>query len=68
MRHGQFGGSKTEEEEKLLSVQDYLRYELKIDDLQIMETEQIFLSFRDNPKQVYVTIKDESSLTSFHNL
>ena len=64
MRQDQFGGAKTEEEEKLLAVQEYLKCELKMDkdDLQNMEIEQIFLPFSDNPKHLYVTFKDESSV------
>ena len=65
MRQQQFGGAKTEDEEKQLAVQEYLRCELKIgNDIQEgMEIEEIFSAYGENPAHLYVTYKDESSVS-----
>ena len=65
MRQQQFGGAKTEDEEKRLAVQEYLRCELKIgNDVQkSMEIEEIFPAYGENPAHLYVTFKEESSVT-----
>ena len=65
MRQQQFGGAKTEDEEKHLAVQEYLRCELKIgNDIQEgMEVEEIFSAYGENPAHLYVTYKEESSVS-----
>ena len=65
MRQQQFGGAKTEDEEKHLAVQEYLRCELKIgNDIQeSMEIEEIFPAYGENPAHLYVTFKEESSVS-----
>ena len=65
MRQEQYGGAKSEEEEKMLAVQEYLRCELKIDSDTIgrMEIERIFPPPGGDPKHLFVTFKKESSVT-----
>ena len=54
MRQEQYGGAKSEEEEKMLAVQEYLRCELKIDSDTIgrMEIERIFPPPGGDPKHL----------------
>ena len=68
MRQTQFGGATNVEEEKLLAVQEYLRCELKIGNevQQTMEIENIFPAFGVNPTHLYVTFKQESSVTRIY--
>ena len=65
MRQQQFGGANNEDEEKRLAVQEYLRCELKIgNDIQeSMEIEEIFPAYGENPTHLYVTFKEESSVS-----
>ena len=64
MRQEQFGGAKSEEEEKFLAVKEYLQLEIKLSSKTIdqMEIERIFAPFRDNPEWLYVTFRYESSV------
>ena len=65
MKQQQFGGATNEEEEKLYAVQEYLRCELKLTSeiLAAMEIEKIFTPPGRDPKYLFVTFKNESSLT-----
>ena len=64
MRQDQYGGAKTEEEERLLAVKEYLKCELKIDSetIESMEIERIFSPPMTSPSHLYVTFKKESSV------
>ena len=65
MQQEQYGGAKTEEEEKLFAVREFLRLELKIDQKSVdrMEIEKIFFLRRDNPDCIFVTFKCRSSVS-----
>ena len=65
MRQDQFGGAKSEEEEKFLAVKEYLQLEIKLSRKTIdqMEIERIFTPARDNPEWLYVTFRYESSVS-----
>ena len=65
MRQEQYGGATSEDEEKLLAVREYLKCELKIDSdtVKSMEIERIFSPFMENPTHLYVTFKQESSVS-----
>ena len=65
MKQQQFGGATNEEEEKLYAVQEYLRCELKLTSeiLAAMEIEKIFTPPGRDTKYLFVTFKNESSLT-----
>ena len=64
MRQEQYGGAKTEEQERLLAVQEYLRCELKIDSdiIKSMEIERIFPPPVGEPSHLYVTFRHESAV------
>ena len=64
MRNQQYGGAKTEEEEKLFAVREYLKCELKLDSdtLKNMEIENIFAPSIADPNYLFVTFKNESSV------
>ena len=65
MRQAQYGGAKTEAEEKLLAVKEFLRYELKLssESIDTMEIENIFAPAKRDPQWLYVTFKFGSSLS-----
>ena len=65
MRQPQFGGAKSEEEEKVLAVQEFLKYEMKFDreELEEMEVERIFFpAKKKDPHYLYVTFRYERSV------
>ena len=65
MRLDQYGGAKTEEEEKLFAVQEFLQFELKLSrkSIEEMEIARIFPpSGKENPQWLYVTFKQEASV------
>ena len=64
MRQEQYGGAKTEEQERLLAVQEYLRCELKIDSdmIKSMAIERIFPPPVGEPSHLYVTFRHESAV------
>ena len=63
-RKEQYGGAKTEEEEKVLAVKEFLNLELKFDknELDLMEIERIFAPAKGDLQCLYVTFKYESSV------
>ena len=65
MRQEQFGGAKTEEEEKLLAVREFLKMELKLDPKTVekMDIEKMFFLRKDNPDCMFVTFKYGSSVS-----
>ena len=65
MRQAQFGGAKTEVEERLFAVQEFLRCELKLtsETIDTMEIETIFPPARKDPQCLFVTFKYGSSIT-----
>ena len=65
MRQAQFGGAKTEAEERLFAVQEFLRCELKLSNetIDTMEVETIFPPAKKNPQCLFVTFKYGSSLS-----
>ena len=65
MRQVQYGGARTEEEEKLFAAREYLRLELKIDSdtLNKMQIERVFAPARADPQCLYVTFKYVSSVS-----
>ena len=65
MFRAQYGGAKSEEEAKLLAVKEYLKLELKLSEVAIneMEIERIFTPARENPEWLYVTFKQETSVS-----
>ena len=65
MRQAQFGGAKTEKEERLFAVQEFLKCELKLnsDVIDNMEIETIFPPARKDPQCLFVTFKYGSSIT-----
>ena len=65
MRQDQFGGAKTEEEDKLFAVQEFLLLETKIprSTIEKMDIERIFPpAAKENPQWLYVTFKQETSV------
>ena len=68
MRQEQYGGAKTDEEEKYLAVQEYLRCELKIDSetMKSMKIERIFQPAMANPNHLYVTFQKEASVAKIY--
>ena len=65
MRQEQFGGAKSEEEEQMLAVQEFLLYELKLPKTTTsrMQIERIFPPVgKENPQWLYVTFKEEASV------
>ena len=64
MRQEQYGGAKTEAEEKLLAVHEFLKCELKLcsESIDTMEIENIFPPARNDPDCLYVTFKHGSSV------
>ena len=68
MRLEQYGGASSEEEEKFLAVQEYLKCELKIDSntLQQMKIEKIFAPAKLDPQCLYVTFMHEDSVSKIY--
>ena len=70
MRQEKFGGAKTEEEEKLLAVREYLELELKISrsTVEKMKIEKIFppASAKDDHLWLYVTFESEASVQKIY--
>jgi hypothetical protein len=64
-RQEQYGGAKTEEEERLLAVREFLSLETKIDSrtLDEMKIERISAPAKGEKECLYVTFKQESSVT-----
>ena len=64
MRQVQFGGAKTEAEEKELAVKEFLKCELKLssETINSMEIEEIFAPARKDPDCLYVTFTHGSSV------
>ena len=63
-RQEHFGGAKTEQEEKVLAVREFLSLELKLDQSTInkMEVERIFTPAKGDQLCLYVTFRHESSV------
>ena len=68
MRQEQYGGAKSEEEEKLLAVKEYLKLELKLDrtTLERMDIERIFFPAKEDPQCLYVTFKHVASVAKIY--
>ena len=65
MRQVQYGSAKSEEEEKLYAVQEFLQLEIKLSETTIkkMEIEKIFApAAKENPQWLYVTFSEEGSV------
>ena len=64
MRQVQFGGAKTEAEDRELAVKEFLKCELKMsqETIDTMEMEEIFAPARTDPECLYVTFKHGSSV------
>ena len=65
MRQTQFGGAKTEVEERLFAVKEFLMCELKLssETIETMEIETIFPPAKKDPQCLFVTFKYGSSIT-----
>ena len=66
MRQEQYGGAKSEEEEKMLAVKEFMKCEMKFDDeaLGEMEIERIFFpAKKKDPEYLYVTFRYERSVS-----
>ena len=63
-RKEQYGGAKTEQDERILAVNEFLSLELNIykNELDLMEIERIFAPAKGNLQCLYVTFKNESSV------
>lgn len=68
MRQVQFGGAKTEAEERELAVREFLKCELKMsqETIDTMEIERIFAPARKDPECLYVTFKHGSSVARIY--
>ena len=64
MRQVQYGGAKTETEERFLAVNEFLKYELKLSSeaIDAMEIENIYAPDRRDSECLYVTFKHGSSI------
>ena len=64
MRQQQYGGAKSEEEEKVLATKEYLQLEMKLskETIDRMEIERIFSPAKENPQYLYVTFKHVASV------
>ena len=69
MRKPQYGGAKSEDEEKVLAVREFLKCEMKFDDeaLDEMEIERIFFPAKKrDPQYMYVTFRYERSVNMLY--
>ena len=68
MRQHQYGGAKTEEEERLFAVKEFFKCEMKIDGdtLEKMEIEEIFEPENTNLQCLFVTFKHLSSVSRIY--
>ena len=69
MRQEQFGGAKSEDEERLLAVKEFLKCEMKFDSetIEQMEVDRIFPpAKKPKPQYLYVTFKNERSVSMIY--